>query len=229
MEFSVTMVRSPTGSIPVPTSQMLFSDVPHEDAWDPADLVEAFNALPRNRYVPTDKIPNKWHFSLHTIPTHGVVVFLVNPYCQFIHIEALPPYSRELRESSGISDSNQLMNLMIACSLMKAFVENFEDRSMPPVGRPWSWVTTNTGRASEVEAALKDLGVRKPSCKVSVADDKERVLAEQAWNRFQGASEWGDGSGVLGAPLLVGSLPSMAAAARLADAEPRRNSRCAIL
>jgi hypothetical protein len=159
-----------------------------------------------------------------------MVIFLVNPYCQFIHIETLPPFSRELWESSGISDSNELMNLIIVCLLMKAFVENFDDHSMPPVGRPWSWAMTNAGRALEVEAALKDLGVKKPLCKVLVAGNKERVLAEQVWNRFQGASEWGDGSGVLGASWLVGSLPSMAAAARLADIiGPRRKSPCVIL
>jgi hypothetical protein len=218
------MAQSPTGPVPVPTSRMLFSDVPEDDAWDPADLVEAFNALPRSRYTPTDKIPNKWHISLHPIPTHGMVIFLVNPYCQFIHIEPLPPNSRELRESSGISDSIELMNLITACLLMKAFVKNFDDHSMPPVGRPWSWAMTNVGSASGVE------GVKKPSCKVLVANDDERVLAEQVWDRFQGASEWGNGSGVLGAPWLVGSLPSMAAAARLAGAkDPHRHSRCVML
>ena len=74
MEFSVRVVQSPTGPILVPNSRMLFSDVPEDNAWDPEDLVEAFNALPRNRYITTDKIPNEWHFSLHQIPTHGMVV-----------------------------------------------------------------------------------------------------------------------------------------------------------
>ncbi|KAI9858061.1 MAG: hypothetical protein M1813_007873 [Trichoglossum hirsutum] len=227
MEFSVNVVQTPTGPMPVPTSRMLFSDVPEDDGWDPADLVEAFNALPRSRYIPTEKIPNKWHFSLHTIPTHGVVVFLVNISCRFIHIETLPPQTREFRESTGISDPNKLMNLVIVCLLTKAFVSNFDDHSMPPVGRPWSWVTTDAGRASGVEEALKSLGVRKPSCKVSVASDKERDLAQQVWDRFQGASEWGNGGGVLGDPRLVGSLPSMAAMARSVDAVGPR--RCAIL
>ncbi|KAI9771754.1 MAG: hypothetical protein M1839_002719 [Geoglossum umbratile] len=183
------------------------------------------------KHVKEEKeIPNKWHISLHPIPTHGMVIFPVNPYCQFIHIEPLPPSSRELRESSGISDSIELMNLITACLLMKAFVKNFDDHSMPPVGRPRSWAMTNAGSASGVEAALKNLGVKKPSCKVLVANDNERVLAEQVWDRFQGASEWGNGSGVLGAPWLVGSLPSMAAAARLAGAkDPHHDSRCVML
>jgi hypothetical protein len=227
MESSVSVVQSPTGPIPATTSRALFSDDPGDGNWDPADLVRAFNALPRNRYIPTDKIPNKWHFSLQQIPTHGMVIFLVNPYCQFIHIKALPPYSTKLREILGVVDDNMLMNMIIACLLMKAFVENFDDDSIAPVGRPWSWGTNRATRASGVEAALKDLGVKKPSRKVLVADDKERVLTEQVWNRFQAASELGGRSGVFG---LVRSLSSMAAQARQAGAMvPLREHRCVIV
>ena len=122
------------------------------------------------------------------------------------------------------------MNLIIARLLMKVFVKNFDDDSMPPVGRPWSWATTSAGKASEAGVSLRDLGVRKLSCKVLVAGDEERVLAELVWNLFQGASEWGNGGEVLGNSRLVGSLPSMATAARLADATgPRRSCRCLIL
>src|SRR5204863_7061051 len=116
------------------------------------------------------------------------------------------------------------------CLLMKAFVENFDDDSIAPVGRPWSWGTNRATRASGVGAALNDLGVKKPLRKVLVADDKERILTEQVWNRFQGASVLGAESGMFGTPGLIRSLSSMAAQARQAGAMvPLRDHRCVIV
>jgi hypothetical protein len=122
------------------------------------------------------------------------------------------------------------MNLIIACQLMKAFVDNFEDPAMTPVGRPWSWAAASSASAKGVEAALENLGVRKESRKVLVAEDKENILADQTWARYQRASQWGGGTGIPGNLHIVGTLPAMARLASSRDSvSQRRKSNCIIM
>ena len=99
------MMQSPTGPVAQRLPGCSSRTSPKKTHGTLQNLVEALNPS-HDRHIPTTKIPNQWHFSLHPIPTHSMAIFLVNPCCQFIHIETLSPYSRELSESLGTSNSN---------------------------------------------------------------------------------------------------------------------------
>ena len=158
-----------------------------------AELVKAFNSLPRKEKTASGMVPNEWHFDIRYVhlepnPSHALV--FVQPQSQFIHMERLPvglPH-----DASGIvffPESGKEAAPEAAKTILYSFVNNMGNNQMmgsraPPAFAPWKLTTDDRSLAVAVGNELKRLGVRPDAlCKIGVSRPSVNRLADTVFTR----------------------------------------------
>lgn len=152
---------------------------------DPTGLVSTFNALPRDRLMPSGSIPNHWHISIRAVPLDppGHLLFLILPAARYVHVEGpLPP--------DFATASLSIKATAVAMLLSKGFndglgVTEEDKRAGMVMGRPWSWVCDDAEMAGAVGEALRGMGVQAPEG-VGIAGPEENAIADEGWRGFFG-------------------------------------------
>ena len=149
---------------------------------DPATLVPAFNALPRNPKVPSGLVANHWHFSLRRVPLDppGTLLFIINPASRYCHVEGPIPTPE--------TEPLPLRATIYSVLLLRAFTNSL---GAPlgigndlRVGRPWSWSTDDAEVAGAVGEVLKGWGVGEGLESVGIAGEEDNTIATEQWAQF---------------------------------------------
>jgi hypothetical protein len=158
-----------------------------------AELVKAFNSLPRKEKTPSGMVPNEWHFDIryvHLEPNPSHVLVFVQPQSQFIHMERLPVGLPP--DASGIEffpESGKEAAPEVAKTILYSFVNNMGNNQMmgsraPPAFSPWKLTTDDRSLAVAVGNELKRLGVRPDAlCKIGVSRPSVNKLADTVFAR----------------------------------------------
>ena len=146
---------------------------------DPTALVSTFNALPRNKLLPSGSVANHWHVSLRQVPLQppGYLLFFICPPARYVYVEGpLPPeYSNA---------STEVKATMLSMLLLKAFNGGVgAGQGTPGVGRPWTWVFPDAEMAGAVGETLRGMGVLAPEG-VGIASKEENDVADEEWQNF---------------------------------------------
>ncbi|KIM41576.1 hypothetical protein M413DRAFT_445548 [Hebeloma cylindrosporum] len=156
-----------------------------------AELVKAFNSLPRKEKTPSGLVPNEWHFDIryvHLEPTPSHVLVFVQPQSQLIHMERLPVGLP--MDAAGIvffPESGKEAAPEAAKGILHSFVNNMGNNVMgaraPPPFAPWK-LTEDRSLAVAVGNELKRLGVRPDGvCNIGVSRPSVNKLADTVFTR----------------------------------------------
>ena len=141
-----------------------------------------FNALRRPEFDPWGA-PNHCHFGVKTLPLiGGDAIFLVNPFNAHSHLEGRS-------RIASLPPDNQAK--IIVPLLLEFFVTHDADGDLihqlyhdHSPWAPWSWSTTDEPLAKAISKRLREIGVRKDLCTVSVSTPEQLRKAERCWRKF---------------------------------------------
>ncbi|KAH9485659.1 hypothetical protein JR316_0002569 [Psilocybe cubensis] len=134
------------------------------------DLVEKFNALPRNPRSPSGWAPNEWHFDVRYVqlePNPAHVVFFFQPQSHLIYTLRLPiDLASDEVNLKFFPETAKEAAPTVVKGILRAFVDNMgrNDRRMypepPSALAPWKLMTDDKALATAVGHELKRVGVK---------------------------------------------------------------------
>ncbi|MCJ1475580.1 hypothetical protein MMC13_004243 [Lambiella insularis] len=156
-------------------------------------LVATFNSLPRVLHAPSDSlllrpiaslsllapsdmIDHNWHFTIQNaqLGASGDHLFITNLQSGL---------AQAVRLSVTLTSSAAEKAKEVVPLLVKVFVSGF-GFSQPLRVAPWTWATTDSELAREVEKELEAVGVRQPLRTVKTGNLVKDLVAQTHWVRF---------------------------------------------